>query len=653
MANRLDHLRVISELDNLVATVRDVDELARRAVAHICATTQREVAVLLCQPNDVILCWSSAPTALPTLLIPGLPARVNPEDAAGRVFQTGLTNIVVEATYAVVAVPLKAMGDELLGVLQLQSDLTIVNDQSQVVALETLARRLALSIANLQAVRTVSEQAARIQTLQRLTNQMTATLDIQAVYRAIYDSVRTLMDCDAFFIALYDEKTTAYDYVLCIMDGATVPPVRVPARNGLIDHVIRTRQSVSISDVNREMPFELVRWGDEHRTQALLCAPMMLGDRAFGALSVQSYWRDAYTPADLEILTIFAGQAAIAINNAHLFDEMQRKVKQLAMLNEVGRIISSTMDMNRLFDLIYGQVTRVVPSDTYYFGLVDLERRIIELKFIVDEGERFPPQTIRLDEGLSGIVVERRAPLLLRNLPEDIDRLPVRQQIVGTPRQPVSWLGVPVMTSEHLVGVLAIASYAANAFDEEDLEILQTVMTQAAIAIDNANHHAQVFEQAQLDSLTQVLNHGSFLAQLRQEVERPQWLAVIMLDIDHFKGYNDTYGHIAGDAILRGTVQAIRANIERTDLVGRWGGEEFAIALLETNVRNARVVAERIRTTLAGLTLVDDQNRIVPVPTVSQGIATMPDDARDAIALIDLADRRLYQAKERGRDQIA
>jgi diguanylate cyclase (GGDEF)-like protein len=275
---------------------------------------------------------------------------------------------------------------------------------------------------------------------------------------------------------------------------------------------------------------------------------------------------------------------------------------------------------------------------------------------LVDDGERFPPLEIPPDLGLANLVIQQRAPLLLRSLRQERPHLPLEPFSLGKPRESEAWLGVPMITSEHIIGVLAVASYQAEAFDESDQELLQNVATQAAIAIDNARHHAQVEEQARRDSLTQVLNHGYFLIRLREEAQHAREtghpLSLIMLDIDYFKKYNDRYGHLAGDAILRGTVQAIRGNIKHTDLVGRWGGEEFAIAMPGSDRQGARLVAERIRKTLAEMKMQDDQGRAVPVPTVSQGIATLPLDANEAIALVDLADAKLYEAKSRGRDQI-
>ena len=383
---------------------------------------------------------------------------------------------------------------------------------------------------------------------------------------------------------------------------------------------------------------------------------MEIGDHILGALSVQSYRTGAYDLADLYIFSAFAGQAAVAINNARLFTSSQRRMRQLSVLNEVGRIVSSTIEIDRLLELIYDQVRRILRADCYYVALFNQADQTMTIEILVDEGERFPPHQLPPGSGLVNLVVQRRAPLLVRNFKEELPALDVVPFQIGHPHTSESWLGVPMITSEHMVGVLAVGSYQSAAFDEDDQEILQNVATQAAIAVDNARHHAEVEEQARRDSLTQVLNHGYFLVSLRDQVqravERSSALSLIMLDIDFFKDYNDRFGHLTGDVVLRGTVQAIRDNIKRTDLVGRWGGEEFVIALPGSDRQGARIVAERIRQTLAGMIMQDDQGRRVPVPTVSQGVATLPEDTQEAIALVDLADKRLYVAKERGRDQV-
>ncbi len=498
--------------------------------------------------------------------------------------------------------------------------------------------------------------AATLHTLQRLSREMTASLNVKEVYQAIYRGVRELMDCDAFFIALFDSKAEVLNFVFRVNQGIITPPTSTSLDDGAIEYVIRTRQAVCVPDVSHETRFKITASGSWSTTNSLICVPMVLADRVIGVLSTQSDRRAAYDEAQIELLTIFAAQAAIAIQNAQFFADTQRKMKQLSVLNEVARIVTSAIEIDQLLELIYDQVKRVLPTDTYYVTLVDTEKRIQKVAVLVDDGERFPPCETPYGKGMTGLVINRRAPLLMKKISEERARLGFETVQLGKPRLSESWLGVPMMTSEHFVGVLAVASYQAAAFDEGDLFLLQNIGSQAAIAVDNARHHDEVEDQARRDSLTQVFNHGYIIDRLQKEIEEAKrtgtCLSVIMLDLDYFKEYNDRYGHLAGDAILRSTVQAILHNLKKTDSVGRWGGEEFAMVLPGTDAQLARGVAERIRRTLVQAKIVDDKGRAVPVPTVSQGIASFPQDADLAFALVDAADMNLYRAKSQGRDQI-
>ena len=196
-----------------------------------------------------------------------------------------------------------------------------------------------------------------------------------------------------------------------------------------------------------------------------------------------------------------------------------------------------------------------------------------------------------------------------------------------------------------------------DAFKADDVFILQTIAAQLAVAIVNAELHMAAEQQARTDSLTQVYNHGYLLQRLGAEVDAArasgQPLSLIMLDIDHFKQYNDRHGHMLGDQVLALTAQVIRQHIKHGDIVGRWGGEEFGIALPRTNLAQAMIVAQRIRRTLAAMALHDEQGNPIDKPTVSQGIASFPHHAATPEALVDCADRRLYEAKNNGRDQVA
>jgi diguanylate cyclase (GGDEF)-like protein len=301
-------------------------------------------------------------------------------------------------------------------------------------------------------------------------------------------------------------------------------------------------------------------------------------------------------------------------------------------------------------------LSRVIPTDTYYVALYDQADQTLNLVVVIDGGHRFPPSRIPAGAGLASIIVSTRRPLLIRSLTEERAGLPATPMVVGEERISESWLGVPMMLGDGFLGLLAVASYQAHAFDEEDVALLANVAAQAALTLDNARHHAEVEEQARRDSLTMVYNHGFLLRRLGEAIagaraeEAP--VSLIMLDIDHFKVYNDTYGHVIGDEALRLTVQAIRAHVKATDTVGRWGGEEFGIVLPGASADAALRIAQRVRETLAGLKLSDGHGGTLPNPTVSQGVAAYPAHAADADSLVNRADAALYQAKSLGRDQV-
>ena len=217
-------------------------------------------------------------------------------------------------------------------------------------------------------------------------------------------------------------------------------------------------------------------------------------------------------------------------------------------------------------------------------------------------------------------------------------------------------LAVPLIAKDKVIGVISAQCARPYAFDADNLRLLTAIAAQAALALENARLHEEVRERAVRDSLTGAYNHGALIERLAAAIQaaaqqaRP--VALIMLDVDHFKAFNDQWGHQAGDAALQGLVAAVTGTIKAGDTVGRWGGEEFGVVLPGAGVAEAAAVAERIRAALAVVPLIGPDGQHWPHPTVSQGIACFPDHAATAALLVDVADRALYTAKAQGRNSI-
>jgi len=350
---------------------------------------------------------------------------------------------------------------------------------------------------------------------------------------------------------------------------------------------------------------------------------------------------------------IFHDNTESLILNNNLKDQADR----LAVLYEIGKAITSTLETDDLLDLIYKHLSQVISCDAYFVSLYLPEDHLLDIKLMIDQGKRYSPEKSSASEGLSSWIVKNRRPLLIQDLRKEINSLPVKPLMVGEKKLSRSWLGVPMQIEDDLIGLLAVASYQPNVFDEMDQLLLEQIAQQAALSIQNARIHEEVSRQAKLDSLTEVSNHNHLIEQLYEDAEfaltAPTPLSLIMLDIDHFKLYNDTYGHVIGDQVLILTVQAIQSHIKKTDTVGRWGGEEFGVILPNTTISQAKLVADRIRHTLSELPLFNVEGKTIPKPTISQGIATLPDHTSDVDKLVIIADRALYRAKNKGRDQVA
>jgi diguanylate cyclase (GGDEF)-like protein len=394
-------------------------------------------------------------------------------------------------------------------------------------------------------------------------------------------------------------------------------------------------------------------------TKTACVVPLVTSAQVVGFLSIgesRGQEREPIGKVKVEFLETLANQIAVVVENAHLHWQEQKKAKRLEVLNHIANVIGSTIEMDALLQQLYNLLIQVIPADTYYFGIVDWQKQVIELKMLLDAGERYEGLSIPLNQGLAGYVVRQRTALLIRDFQREMDTLPVKPVIIGKKDMSASWLGVPFGKGDDLEGILAVASYLPNAFDHEDLQLLSNVAQQAALAFDNARHHAEVEERARRDSLTNAYNHGAFHEALRQAVQssqlHPHPISLIMLDIDHFKEYNDRYGHTIGDEVLCLIVRVIQQQVKSGDVIGRWGGEEFGVILEGASLANAFEVAQCIRNALAQTTLTASQGMRIPAPTISQGIACLPNHATSAEELVEKADRALYIAKEAGRDQI-
>lgn len=497
------------------------------------------------------------------------------------------------------------------------------------------------------------EEGRRMQTLAELSATLTARRRLRDVLPEIVATGRKLARSLTCTLLLIDEERNRIELAAGAgLGGDEVPEVSIPLDNPIMASFIDEASTLVVTDVDGEMP-NLRSLMVRREAESIQIYPLMISNVVIGALTVGH--DDRRRPSDTEqnLVETLASVAASAIQNARAFEAELEHVKLITTVSAISRRVSGILDTEWMLQEVCSLLGLELEYPYVHAFLVDQNANT--LRYIAGSSPSGPVimegfELSTRDDSLVGVTARTGQPQM--GVPTDSDRFHRELALDNVQSE----LIVPISAHNRVVGILAIQSTVEGQFDEEDLQLLNLVADQLSIALDNARHHAQVREQARLDSLTQVLNHGTFINSLHELVRIAKKtgvpLSVIMLDVDRFKEYNDEFGHVAGDAALRSTVQAIEANIKSRDLVGRWGGEEFGIVLLGATKDQAGMVAERIRATLASLVPVDRLGRKMPPPSVSQGIATLEIDALDPDRLVDLADQALYAAKEHGRDQV-
>ncbi len=219
-----------------------------------------------------------------------------------------------------------------------------------------------------------------------------------------------------------------------------------------------------------------------------------------------------------------------------------------------------------------------------------------------------------------------------------------------------SLLAVPMVSRGKVVGVLDAKSKMMGAFLDQDEKIFSILAGSAALAIENASLHQKTKELSVLDELTGIYNYRYFIKKLSQEIKRAgrykQTLSLLMIDIDWFKRCNDTHGHLFGNKVLKELSQRIKDSVRDVDVVSRYGGEEFAVILPQTNKKDAQMIGERIRRRVQSSDFAVEEGGLMAKVTVSLGVATYPENGGSVEDLVEKVDQALYLAKGKGKNTV-
>jgi diguanylate cyclase (GGDEF)-like protein len=507
-----------------------------------------------------------------------------------------------------------------------------------------LALQLALTLENYVITHDAHRRTKEYELLTQIGQAISSRLDQDEILRTIQTELGQIFDTSNFYIAFQEGDEIRFELEL---EGNRVLPKRLrKLENAFTEYVIRTGQPLLIrSDLEKTR----IRLGVTHipdrPAKCLLAAPIFLGNKPAGVMVSMSTERElVFEQRDLDVLITAAGQVSVAVENARLFADEQRRSRQLAFLNNISRTAISSDDPVQMLGQIVGEIQKNFSFDHIGIGLLDYGTKEIEIKAEAGATAHAMGKRIPLGVGILGRVARTGERALVQN--------GVQGQLSGIMPDARAVLCVPINYGESLMGVLNIESRNESAFSPQDVLILNTLADLLATALHNAFVFQKLQQQSITDGLTGIKTRRFFMEALSGEWKRAarsgRPFSVVLIDLDKFKEVNDTLGHFEGDLVLARVGRLLEQKSRQSNVVARYGGDEFIVLMPETGADQAAVLAERLRQWLASDPMLSEHKI-----TGSFGVASFPNHGFSIDDIIRVADAGMYVSKRSGGNLVS
>ncbi|MBI2212764.1 MAG: sensor domain-containing diguanylate cyclase [Acidobacteria bacterium] len=517
----------------------------------------------------------------------------------------------------------------------------------------------------------------RLSLLNEIAQVATLDVELKPTLQRITDTLARNFDWDVIACVLVEKEKDRFVCLAMTSRLETVPAVGMyrPLGVGIVGKVAQRGGTVELRDVRRSRRY--VAWSPEVRSE--LCVPVMNRGRVVAALNIESRRLGAFE-GQRQLLETIADQIGGVIANARLYEQLRARAAQLEMIGEISRLALDSGELSTLLDRVIAYIHEKFRLAASAILLLDESGEMLEVAAYAGSSLRDEPIGAAFPlMGVVGRAIRSGGTLLVSDVSGDPDYVMLHPDVVAE-------LVVPFSHHDRILGALNLESADGEVFSEDNVGYLQALASQIAGGIhmarvnrrladtnrlveertrelEQVNHQLQLANQVlhQLsthDGLTGVANRRQFdevlLIEWRRATRVSGPIAMIMVDIDHFKLFNDEYGHQAGDDTLKEVAYALQDSVQRAgDLIARYGGEEFAIILPGTGRAEAATLAESIRMAVEGRKIRHARAIASRFVTVSVGVASVYAGRDGSPAeLVAAADRALYAAKRAGRNRV-
>jgi diguanylate cyclase (GGDEF)-like protein len=507
-----------------------------------------------------------------------------------------------------------------------------------------LALQIALTLENYVVMHEAQRRTKEYELLTEIGQAISSHLNPDEVLRTVQVELGQIFDTGTFYIAFQEEDEIHFE--LEIEGGIVLPKRSRKLSNGLTEYILRTGEPLLIeSDLEQTRSKLGVDFVPPRPARSFCGVPIFLGGKPAGVMAAMSTERESqFLARDLEVMQTAAGQLGVAIENARLFTEEQRRARHLAFLNNISKMAISSEDAEQMMANIVREIQKNFRYDHIGIGIMDYATKDIEIKAEAGTTSHTMGRRIAVGSGVFGKVARTGVSALVQNAGPG--------QLAGVLPESRAVLCLPISYGETLLGVLNIESRDENAFAPQDVLILNTLADLLATALHNSFVFQKLQQQSITDGLTGIKTRRFFWEALSSEWKRASRsgrpFSVVLIDLDKFKEVNDSLGHLEGDLVLARVGRLLEQKCRQSNVVARYGGDEFIILMPETGIEQAQVLAERLRLWLATDPMLEEHHI-----TGSFGVASFPVHGFSMEDLIRVADAGMYVAKHAGGNQVS
>jgi len=427
--------------------------------------------------------------------------------------------------------------------------------------------------------------------------------------------------------------------------------LKLKANNPVVKYLERERVPLTKENLT-VLPEFLSLWSEEkdeiESKEIEILIPLISRDRLIAILVLGKKKSGRYSLEEYNIITNIADRVAVTMEKEYLSEQLRERETELSVINNCSSIVASSLNIQEIFGSFVEELKKIVDVNWASIVLVE-EEGLCCVALSSKEGSSYQiGEKIPMQSSGTGWVVTNKKPLTERDLSKEI-RFSTGKDFYE--QGMLSMVYLPLIAKGEVIGSLILASRETDAYSQQHIKLLEQLASQIAMPLENARLYAETEEKARVDELTGLLNRRSLDEMIDSEISRHSRyggkFALAILDLDSFKSFNDTKGHLAGDTLLGQVGNIIRNKIRNSDQAFRYGGDEFAILLPQTTIEDASMVTERVRESIASELDTGDINI-----TASIGLASWPEDGMSHSDIIAAADLTLYRAKWSGGNRI-